>query len=80
MNSKKNSLSSNSDTQKNRKESDLASKVDEVLVDGGAQTEKKSKKIGQDSSSSVAKEYNGPKGLEPTRYGDWESKGRCHDF
>ena len=27
-----------------------------------------------------AKEFNGPKGLEPTRYGDWESKGRCYDF
>ena len=26
------------------------------------------------------KELNGPKGLEPTRYGDWESKGRCCDF
>jgi len=26
------------------------------------------------------KEINGPKGLEPTRYGDWESKGRCYDF
>ena len=26
------------------------------------------------------KEVNGPKGLEPTRYGDWESNGRCHDF
>ena len=25
-------------------------------------------------------EINGPKGLEPTRYGDWESKGRCSDF
>ena len=28
----------------------------------------------------LPKEINGPKGLEPTRYGDWESKGRCHDF
>jgi len=27
-----------------------------------------------------SKEINGPKGLEPTRYGDWESKGRCYDF
>lgn len=27
-----------------------------------------------------AKEINGPRGLEPTRYGDWESKGRCYDF
>jgi hypothetical protein len=26
------------------------------------------------------KEYGGPKGKEPTRYGDWEKKGRCIDF
>ena len=32
------------------------------------------------SQQNSAKEINGPKGLEPTRYGDWESKGRCHDF
>ena len=25
-------------------------------------------------------ETGGPKGLEPTRYGDWERKGRCIDF
>ncbi len=25
-------------------------------------------------------EIGGPKGLEPTRYGDWERKGRCIDF
>ncbi|MBI2802290.1 MAG: DUF1674 domain-containing protein [Gammaproteobacteria bacterium] len=25
-------------------------------------------------------EIGGPKGLEPTRYGDWERKGRCVDF
>jgi hypothetical protein len=25
-------------------------------------------------------EYGGPKGLEPTRYGDWERNGRCSDF
>ncbi len=25
-------------------------------------------------------EINGPKGLEPTRYGDWERNGRCSDF
>ncbi len=27
-----------------------------------------------------AKETGGPKGLEPTRYGDWEKAGRCIDF
>lgn len=26
------------------------------------------------------KEINGPKGLEPTRFGDWEKNGRCTDF
>lgn len=25
-------------------------------------------------------EVGGPKGLEPTRYGDWEKAGRCTDF
>jgi hypothetical protein len=25
-------------------------------------------------------ESGGPSGLEPTRYGDWERKGRCSDF
>ena len=27
-----------------------------------------------------AHETGGPKGPEPTRYGDWERKGRCIDF
>ncbi|MEP7245158.1 MAG: DUF1674 domain-containing protein [Gammaproteobacteria bacterium] len=26
------------------------------------------------------KEFGGPTGPEPTRYGDWEKKGRCIDF
>jgi hypothetical protein len=26
------------------------------------------------------REIGGPKGPEPTRYGDWESNGRCTDF
>lgn len=28
----------------------------------------------------TAKEIGGPKGPEPTRYGDWEVGGRCTDF
>ena len=27
-----------------------------------------------------SKEIGGPKGPEPTRYGDWEKAGRCYDF
>jgi len=30
--------------------------------------------------SGLVKEYGGPKGPEPTRYGDWERNGRCSDF
>jgi hypothetical protein len=26
------------------------------------------------------REIGGPQGPEPTRYGDWEVKGRCSDF
>lgn len=28
----------------------------------------------------MEKELQGPKGLEPTRYGDWEKKGIASDF
>jgi hypothetical protein len=31
-------------------------------------------------SKNVTKEHGGPKGPEPTRYGDWEKNGRCIDF
>ena len=28
----------------------------------------------------TVKEIGGPKGPEPTRFGDWEKAGRCIDF
>ncbi|MGH8459490.1 MAG: DUF1674 domain-containing protein [Nevskiales bacterium] len=31
-------------------------------------------------TAGVVREIGGPKGPEPTRYGDWEKKGRCIDF
>jgi len=33
-----------------------------------------------DSAEGMPKETGGPKGPEPTRYGDWEKNGRCIDF
>ena len=33
-----------------------------------------------EADGEVQKEIGGPKGLEPTRYGDWEKAGRCVDF
>ncbi|MGH8370355.1 MAG: DUF1674 domain-containing protein [Gammaproteobacteria bacterium] len=32
------------------------------------------------SQSPRPRETGGPKGPEPTRYGDWEKGGRCIDF
>lgn len=40
----------------------------------------KSRETSKDSLVEKQKEYGGPKGKEPTRYGDWEKKGRCIDF
>lgn len=34
----------------------------------------------QKTESPKPEETGGPKGLEPTRYGDWEKNGRCIDF
>ena len=36
--------------------------------------------VKEDSNEHETGEIGGPKGLEPTRYGDWERKGRCVDF
>ena len=42
---------------------------------GATEDEKK-----PDEKKPMPKEIGGPKGPEPTRYGDWEQKGRCTDF
>lgn len=35
---------------------------------------------GTDLPAVLPEEKGGQAGLEPTRYGDWEKKGRCTDF
>ena len=42
----------------------------------------KSEKINNSEKIKITsyKEIGGPKGKEPTRYGDWERKGICYDF
>tara|TARA_B100000686_G_C15795396_1_gene481720 strand:- start:227 stop:376 length:150 start_codon:yes stop_codon:yes gene_type:complete len=42
--------------------------------------ENKSNKNKYKNKSRKVKEIGGPKGPEPTRYGDWEVKGRVSDF
>ncbi len=36
--------------------------------------------VPQPASMQMGEEHGGPKGHEPTRYGDWENKGICWDF
>ena len=38
------------------------------------------RKAAQASAPPHQKEFRGPKGLEPTRYGDWEHNGIASDF
>ena len=38
------------------------------------------KNIVKEHKDDHPREIGGPKGLEPTRYGDWEKNGRCIDF
>jgi hypothetical protein len=35
---------------------------------------------GSQQEGSQTREIGGPKGPEPTRFGDWERAGRCIDF
>lgn len=38
------------------------------------------RRAAQSSQDGRPAEINGPRGLEPTRYGDWERKGVASDF
>ncbi|MEA2919094.1 MAG: hypothetical protein QOJ15_11175 [Bradyrhizobium sp.] len=38
------------------------------------------RKAAEANAKPLAKEFQGPKGPEPTRYGDWENKGIASDF
>lgn len=42
--------------------------------------EAEARRTEQAKQDKIAAEKGGPKGPEPTRYGDWERKGRAVDF
>lgn len=63
--------------------------TDNTTEDGDAEPQNKEipSHVAQDATASVSElpgarpaEHGGQKGLEPTRFGDWEKKGRCTDF
>jgi hypothetical protein len=45
-----------------------------------AEAEERRQKAAQDETQPAPKEFQGPKGPEPTRFGDWETKGIASDF
>ncbi len=45
-----------------------------------AQARREKQRLKPVEGEGAQKEINGPKGPEPTRYGDWERKGRVSDF
>lgn len=45
-----------------------------------SQSEKNKDTPKKPSSQEDVEEIGGPKGKEPTRYGDWEIGGKCVDF
>jgi hypothetical protein len=48
--------------------------------ESAGKTESREQGDSADAAEGRPAEYGGPKGKEPTRYGDWEKKGRCIDF
>ena len=55
-------------------------KTDQLTEQPGQSAEPPAEQSDTDQNPSKAIEYGGPKGPEPTRYGDWEQAGRCTDF
>ena len=45
-----------------------------------AEAEERRKAAAANAAEPAQKEFQGPKGPEPTRYGDWERKGIASDF
>jgi hypothetical protein len=57
-----------------RAEDEVAENETDASSGGGKNTPDKAGKSG------MPEEIGGPKGPEPTRFGDWEKDGRCSDF
>ena len=56
---------------------EVATRIAEAAQRAKAEAEARHAK---EAKTQLPPENGGPKGPEPTRYGDWEKKGRCIDF
>jgi hypothetical protein len=61
-----------------KKEAALPPAAQRALAE--AEERRKKAKLAEEAAGPKPKEVNGPKGPEPTRYGDWEKKGIASDF
>ncbi|WP_417476499.1 DUF1674 domain-containing protein [Maricaulis sp.] len=64
-------------------ESPAAAQAPDKLLTPAAQralAEAKARRAAIDEVANGPAETGGPKGLEPTRFGDWERKGMASDF
>lgn len=59
--------------------SEAAKKLQEPTSEKKAEENAEHSEV-DDHINAVTGEIGGPKGPEPTRYGDWERKGRVTDF
>ena len=55
-------------------------KIESSLQDAETQAQEQESTTLPEQQEARPQEINGPRGPEPTRYGDGESKGRCVDF
>jgi len=59
-------------------EAEIAARLGEAAA--RALKEAQVRREAAENASPLPTEYQGQKGLEPTRYGDWEKKGIISDF
>ena len=62
---------------KNSRKAEIAARIREAGERARAEAEARRKSA---DPRHLLPEVNGPKGREPTRYGDWERKGVASDF
>jgi hypothetical protein len=58
-------------------QADIACRIAEAAVRANAEAQARR---ARETASQLPPEKGGPKGPEPTRYGDWERKGIVSDF
>jgi hypothetical protein len=67
-------------TGQSKRQRQIAERIREAGLRAKAEAEARRAKSEARPAPPGAKEIGGPKGPEPTRYGDWERKGLVSDF